>query len=116
VIIDAVRSAVPDGASALFAWCSSITSAEGKNLAAWAANRIIKMAPTEKFGTTRTRTSGCSGSQPRTSSSRSSPNPDVPTTASTSCRTHQCRLDMTTPGWVKSTTTSQPVSASSASP
>ena len=97
-IIDAVRSAVPDGASALFPWCSSITSAEGKNLAAWAANRIIKMAPTEKFGTTRTRTSGCSASQPRTSSSRSSPNPDVPTTTSRSCWTHQCRLDMTTPG------------------
>ena len=57
-IIDAVRSAVPDGASALFAWCSSITSAEGKYLAACSANRIIKTAPTEKFGTTRMRTSG----------------------------------------------------------
>ena len=57
-IIEAVRSAVPDGASALFAWCNSITSAETKNRAACPANRIIKMAPTEKFGTTRTRTSG----------------------------------------------------------
>ena len=93
-----------------------MTSAESKNRAASAANRIIKMAPTEKFGTTRTRTSGCSASQPRTSSRRSSANPDVPTTTSRSCRTHQCRLDMTTPGWVKSTTTSHPVSASSASP
>ena len=114
-IIDAVRSAVPDGASALPAWCSSITSAETKNRAACAANRIIKMAPMEKFGTTRTRTSGCSASQPRTSSSRSSTNPDVPTTTSRSCSTHQRRLSMTTPGWVKSITTSHPVSASSAS-
>ena len=32
-IIDAVRSAVPDGASALPLWCSSITSAEAKNRA-----------------------------------------------------------------------------------
>src|SRR5581483_4162200 len=73
-MMDAVRSAVPDGASALFAWCSSMTSAESKNLAAWAAKRIIKMAPTEKFGTTRTRTLPCSASQPRTSSMRSSAN------------------------------------------
>src|SRR5437588_362090 len=59
---------------------------------------------------------GYPASQPRTSSRRSSENPDVPTTTSRSCSTHQCRLDMTTPGWVKSTTRSHPVSASSASP
>src|ERR1035441_9554344 len=97
-IKDAVRSAVPDGASALAAWCNSITSAESKNLAACTAKRIIKMAPTEKFGTTRTCTSGCSVSQPRTSSSRSSANPDVPTTTSRSWAMHQRRFSMTTPG------------------
>ena len=115
-IIDAVRSAVPDGASALAAWCSSITSAEGKKRAACSAKRIIKMAPTEKLGTTRTRIAWWSSSQPCTSSRRSSPNPEVPTTTSRSCSTHQRRLSMTAPGWVKSTTASHPVSASRSSP
>src|SRR5262249_32949556 len=58
----------------------------------------------------------CSPSQPRTSSSRSAPKPDVPTTASRPCSTHQRRLPMTAAGWVKSTTTSQSSSASSLSP
>src|SRR3984957_19183865 len=115
-IIDAVRSAVPDGASALAAWCSSMISAEGKKRAACSAKRIIKMAPTEKLGTTRTRAPWWSSSQPCTSSSRSSPNPEVPTTTSRSCSTHQRRLSMTAPGWVKSTTASHPVSASRSSP
>ena len=56
-IIVAVRLDVPDGASALPAWCSSMTSADSKNGAACAANRIISTAPTEKFGTTSTRRS-----------------------------------------------------------
>ena len=45
-----MRSAVPDGASILFAWCSSMISADSKKRAAWAAKRIISTAPTEKFG------------------------------------------------------------------
>ena len=60
-IIEAVRSAVPDGASILFAWCSSMTSAESKNRAAWAAKRIISTAPTEKFGAMSTRAVGAVG-------------------------------------------------------
>ena len=82
LIMVAVRSAVPDGASALPAWCSSMTSAESKKRAAWAANRIIRTAPTEKFGAMSTRAPGASSSHRRTWPSRSSPKPDVPTTVS----------------------------------
>src|SRR5581483_6698413 len=106
----AVRKAVPDGASILAAWCSSMTSADSKNRAASAANRIMRIAPMEKFGTTSTRTLAAA-SQPRTSASRSSSNPEVPTTTSRLCSTHHLRLPMTAPGWVKSSTTSQPASA-----
>ena len=53
-----MRSAVPEGASILLAWCSSMISAESKNRAASAANRIIKIAPMEKLGAISTRTSG----------------------------------------------------------
>ena len=41
----AVRYAVPDGASALFGWCSSMISTESKNRAACSANRIVSTAP-----------------------------------------------------------------------
>ena len=57
-IMDAVRRAVPDGASILFAWCSSMISADSKKRAAWAANRIMSTAPTEKFGAISTRAPG----------------------------------------------------------
>ena len=116
LIMAAVRSAVPEGASALAAWCSSMTSAESKKRAAWAAKRIIRMAPTEKFGTMSTRGPGASASQRRTWSSRSSLKPEVPTTVSRPWSIHHRRLSMTTPGWVKSTRTSHRVSTSSASP
>src|ERR1700678_3484173 len=43
-ITDAVRRAVPDGASALPARCNSMTSADSKNLAACSAKRIITLA------------------------------------------------------------------------
>ena len=112
----AVRSAVPEGASILFAWCSSMISAESKKRAAWAANRIIKIAPMEKLGAMSTRTSGCPSVHDRTSASRSSPKPEVPTTTLRPCSTHQRRLPITAATWVKSTTTSQPISASSESP
>ena len=49
-INEAVRAAVPDGASTLPAWCSSITSTESKKRAACRANCIISTAPTPKFG------------------------------------------------------------------
>ena len=48
-----VIMAVPDGASALASWCSSITSAVSKNGAASSAKRIISTAPMAKFGATR---------------------------------------------------------------
>src|SRR6516165_1651948 len=115
-IIAAVRDAVPEGASALAAWCSSITSAEVKNRAACWANRIISTAPTEKLGTTSTRTPGAAASHARTCASRDSSNPEVPTTVSRPLPTHQRRLSMTAPGWVKSTTTSHPASVSRGSP
>ncbi len=115
-IIEAVRSAVPDGASILFAWCSSMISAESKNRAAWAAKRIISTAPTEKFGAMSTRPPGAAASQERTSASRSSPKPEVPTTTVTPCSIHQRRLSITAATCVKSTTTSQPSSGSSGSP
>ena len=48
-----VIMAVPDGASTLASWCSSITSAVSKNGAASSAKRIISTAPMAKFGATR---------------------------------------------------------------
>jgi hypothetical protein len=56
-----------------------MTSADSKNRAAWAANRIISVAPTEKLGTISTRMPSASSVHDRTSVSRSSPNPEVPT-------------------------------------
>ena len=49
-ISSAVRAAVPEGASTLLGWCSSIISADSKYLAALAANSIIKTAPIAKLG------------------------------------------------------------------
>ena len=48
-----VIMAVPDGASTLASWCSSITSAVSKYGAASSAKRIISTAPMAKFGATR---------------------------------------------------------------
>ena len=47
-----VASAVPDGASALLSWCSSMTSAVSKNGAAISAKRIISTAEIEKLAAT----------------------------------------------------------------
>src|SRR5689334_5842261 len=116
LIRSAVLAAVPDGASTLFAWCSSIISADSKNLAACAANRIIRTAPTEKFGAIMTRTSGALSSHPVTVSSRSWLNPDVPTTTFRPWLMHHSRLPRTSPGAVKSTTASQRASACRSSP
>ena len=49
----AVIIAVPDGASALASWCSSMTSAVSKYGAASSAKRIISTAPMAKFGAIR---------------------------------------------------------------
>ena len=73
--------AVPDGASAFPAWCISMISADSKNLAASRANRVVSTAPMAKFGTTMTPRSGLTASHSRMVFSRSSVNPEVPTTA-----------------------------------
>ena len=52
----AVAAAVPDGASALPSWCSSMISTAGRYRAACAANRCISAAPIAKFGATNTPT------------------------------------------------------------
>ena len=49
----AVIIAVPEGASTLASWCSSMTSAVSKNGAASSAKRIISTAPMAKFGAMR---------------------------------------------------------------
>ena len=59
----AVAAAVPDGASALPAWCSSMISTDSKKRAASRANRAASTAPIAKFGTTMTPRSGL-GLQP----------------------------------------------------
>ena len=48
----AVRSDVPDGASRLASWCSSMISALSNHGAASAANRIISTAPMAKLAAT----------------------------------------------------------------
>ena len=48
-----VSIAVPDGASTLRSWCSSMTSAVSNHGAASSANRIISTAPMAKFGAMR---------------------------------------------------------------
>lgn len=59
----AVRAAVPDGASALCGWCSSITSTDSKYRAACLAKCMHSTAPIAKFGAMRTETPGASVSQ-----------------------------------------------------
>ncbi len=46
----AVRAAVPEGASTLLGWCSSTISTDSKNRAAFAANDIMRIAPSAKLG------------------------------------------------------------------
>ena len=60
----AVRYAVPDGASALCGWCSSMTSTESKNRAACCAKRIDSTAPIAKFGAMSTAGAGLSAASP----------------------------------------------------
>jgi hypothetical protein len=48
----AVSIAVPDGASRLLSWCSSMISADSNQGAAMAAKCIMSTAPMAKFGAT----------------------------------------------------------------
>ena len=49
---DAVCRAVPEGASTLSGWCSSITSTDSNQRAARAANAMASTAPSAKLGAT----------------------------------------------------------------
>ena len=75
----AVALAVPDGASIFVSACSSMISAWSNERAASAANRIIRTAPSAKFGATKhahPRSRASRSSSPRSSS----PRPVVPIT------------------------------------
>ena len=61
----AVCTAVPEGASFLFGWWNSTTSAESKYGAAISASFMVSTAEMAKFGATRTPTDGLAVSQPR---------------------------------------------------
>ena len=107
-----MRVAVPEGASALFGWCSSTISTESKNRAAWAAKRIERTAPIPKLGTTMTPSSGFGSSQPRIVSSISGVIPLVPTTQWMFWSIQNRMFSATVEGWVKSTATWVSASAS----
>ena len=77
-----VIMAVPDGASTLLSWWSSITSAVSKNGAASSARRIINTAPMAKLGAI-TALEPASAKRLRNRSISSPVNPVVPTTACT---------------------------------
>ena len=73
-----VARAVPEGASTLRSWCSSITSAVSKNGAAISAKRIIRAAPTAKLGAIRQLLAPKAA---RRASTSPGVRPEVPTTA-----------------------------------
>ena len=78
-----VASAVPDGASTLLSWCSSMISAVSKNGAAISAKRIISTAEIEKLAATTQ--FGPPVNSWRNCSRSSSVRPVVPTTAWMPC-------------------------------
>ena len=84
-----VSMAVPDGASTLRSWCSSMTSADSNQGAASSANRIISTAPMAKLGATRQllRVKAPAGAR-----ESSAVKPVVPTTACTPCSAAHARL------------------------
>ena len=89
-----------------------MTSADSKNRAACRANRAVSTAPIAKFGTTITPSSGLAASHWRIVSSRSSVKPDVPVMMWMFWSRQNRMWSITTSGWVKSTTTWLPASAS----
>ncbi len=107
----AVIIAVPDGASALASWCSSMTSAVSKNGAASSAKRIISTAPMAKFGAIRQLDRV---NADRSAATSSSVKPVVPTTACSPCSPHQAALARAASRTVRSTATS--TSAASMAP
>ena len=105
----AVATAVPDGASILPSWCSSMISALSKYGAANSAKRIISTALIAKLGTMMQLLPLNSD---RKASMSASLKPVVPTTACTPCIASHGTVTRAESALVKSTTTSQPASAS----
>ena len=104
-ISSAVRLAVPDGASSLPSWCSSMISLSGMCSAAWRANCIISTAPIAKFGAT----NRLALPTPRSSSNEA---PVVPITQCTPASRQARAFSSAASGWLKSTTTSASPSTS----
>ena len=104
----AVIIAVPDGASALPSWCSSMISAVSKKGAASSAKRIISTAPMAKLGAMRQLDRVKASRREATSASVK---PVVPTTVCTPSAAHQARLARAASRTVKSTATSTPAAA-----
>src|SRR5665213_593118 len=104
----AVRRDVPEGASRLASWWSSMISALSNHGAAMAANRIIRTAPMAKLAATMQLappTDPGTNSSARSSRS-SSVNPVVPTTAWMPADAQWARVVLEISREVKSTTTS----------
>ena len=75
----AVATAVPDGESALPAWCASTISIDSNHTAACSAKRPASTAPTEKFGHDEHRGGVGGRAPPGVSAMRSPDQPLVPT-------------------------------------
>ena len=101
--------AVPDGASILPSWCSSMISALSKYGAASSAKRIINTALIAKLDAI---TQLLPLNSVRKPSMSASVKPVVPTTACTPCIASHGKVTRAASATVKSTTTSQPASAS----
>ena len=112
----AVRSAVPEGASSLPSWCSSMISALAMCRDASAAKRIISTAPTAKFGAI-TALAGPASASARSSPSWASLSPVVPTTTCTPASRQARALAKTVsgPGEVDRTCASPAASAAARS-
>jgi hypothetical protein len=114
----AVLMAVPEGASALASWCSSMISTWGRYLAASAAKRIISTAPMAKFGAI-TPPSFRSAHMALSCSISSSLKPVVPTTGWLPASMIVLALLKAASGWVKSITTwafASPIRSARSSP
>ena len=100
--------AVPDGASALASWCSSMTSAVSKYGAASSAKRIMRTAPMAKFGAIRQLDRV---NADRSAATSSSVKPVVPTTACSPCSPHHGTLTRAASRTVRSSATCTPAAS-----
>src|SRR5438105_4321286 len=100
----AVNRAVPEGASALLSWCSSMISADSNQGAAMAASCIMRTAPMAKLGAI-TALARSPSNRAEKSWRSLAVRPVVPTTACTPLSPHHRRLPRAASTWVKSTAT-----------